>query len=234
MALKLGGTRRDDVLFAVGQFGNTRGESRGSRTELDMLMHPSTSAFRREIEAPGGGRIFGVPNRPRKRPARLGCNDGRDALPFPLAPFVTPLETLSNYRPSGSIEPFPTLIFRAPLPHPFQVGHEFPDPSSWSGHKNVCLDRWPITHAHSVLLPASISSALPRLPAQHDRFFAGVGTAMVHPGLWVHENGGKAVADTPWPDNFDLVSPRVQCVNHLLSKTSLDCQTVRGGPMRPG
>jgi hypothetical protein len=153
MALKLGGTRRDDVLFTVGQFGNTRGESRGSRTELDILMHPRASAFRREIKAPGGGGILGVANRPRQRPAHCSLKDGRDALPFPLAPFVASFETCSDYRSSGPIEPFPTLVFRAPLPHPFQVDHEFPDPSSWSGNKNVCLNRWPITHAHSVFSP---------------------------------------------------------------------------------
>ena len=47
---------------------------------------------------------------------------------------------------------------------------------------------------------------LRRLPAQHDRFFTGISTAMIHPRLWIHEDGGKTVPDTPWPDDFDLVT----------------------------
>src|SRR5687768_16621123 len=57
---------------------------------------------------------------------------------------------------------------------------------------------------------------------------------MVHPCLRVDENGSKAIPDTPWPDDFDLVAPGVERVERCLGETSLDLQTVRIGSMRPG
>ena len=62
----------------------------------------------------------------------------------------------------------------------------------------------------------------PRSPAQYDGFFAGVGTAMVHPSLRVHQNGGKAVPDTPRPDDFDAVASGVERLDQRLGEPSLD------------
>jgi hypothetical protein len=69
---------------------------------------------------------------------------------------------------------------------------------------------------------------------QHDRFFAGVGATMVHPCLWIHENGGKAVPDTPGPDDFDLVTSGVERIDDRRREACLDLQTIRIGPRRPG
>jgi hypothetical protein len=59
-------------------------------------------------------------------------------------------------------------------------------------------------------------SSLPRLPAQHDRFFTGIGTTVIHSRLWIHENGGKAVPDTPGPDDFNLVLPGAERLDDRL------------------
>src|SRR5215475_6261612 len=77
-------------------------------------------------------------------------------------------------------------------------------------------------------------SSCSRLPAQHDRFFTGISTAMVHPGLWIHENGGKAVPDTPRSNNFDLVTSGVESLDYRLREACLDLQTIRIGSVGPG
>ena len=50
----------------------------------------------------------------------------------------------------------------------------------------------------------------------------GIGADMVHPSLRVHKNGGKAVPDTPRPDDFDTVAPGVERLDQRLGETSLD------------
>src|SRR5262249_162944 len=65
-------------------------------------------------------------------------------------------------------------------------------------------------------------------------FFAGVGAAMVHAGLRVHQNGGKAVPDAPRPDDLDAVAPGVERLDYRVGETSLDLETVGIGAMRPG
>src|SRR5947199_9514262 len=57
---------------------------------------------------------------------------------------------------------------------------------------------------------------------------------MVYPCLRIHENGGKAVPDTPRPDDFDAVAPGVECIDYYLGETSLNLQTVGIGAMGPG
>ncbi len=57
---------------------------------------------------------------------------------------------------------------------------------------------------------------------------------MVNPCLRIHENGSKAVPDTPWPDGFDLMTSGVERIDYRLCETCLDLQTVRIGAMRPG
>ena len=57
---------------------------------------------------------------------------------------------------------------------------------------------------------------------------------MIHPCLRIHENGGKAVPDTPWPDSFDLVASGVERIDYRWREACLDLQTIRIDPMRPG
>src|SRR6266849_3039852 len=80
----------------------------------------------------------------------------------------------------------------------------------------------------------ALISSLSRLPPQHDRFFAGISATMVHPCLRVHENGGKAIPDTPWLDDFDLVTSGVKRIDYRLRETCLDLQTIRIGSVGPG
>src|ERR1700704_5653746 len=77
-------------------------------------------------------------------------------------------------------------------------------------------------------------SSLPRLPSQHDRFFARIGATMVHSRLRIHENGSKAIPDTPWPDDFDLVTSGVECLDYCRREAGLDLQTIRIDSVGPG